>query len=104
MQPIAWPLAEIYASLPVADQLVVFEDSAKHYAGYAPLAWQAGYPTSRFAHMVYAASVSQMQTFVQNAANKGAGSVYITNKTLPNPYGALPTYWSQEVADAAAAK
>ena len=95
---------EIYASLPVADQLVVFEDSAKHYTSYAPLAWQANYPTSRFAHIVYAASATQMQTFVQNASNKGAASVFITNKTLPNPYGALPTYWSQEVSDAAAAK
>ena len=95
---------EIYASLPVADQLVVFEDSAKHYNNYAPLAWQASYPTSRFAHIVYAASATQMQTFVQNASNKGAASVFITNKTLPNPYGALPTYWSQEVSNVAAAK
>jgi len=95
---------ELYASLPVADQLVVFEDSAKHYSSYAPLAWQAGYPTSRFAHIVYAASSSQMQTFVQGAQARGAGSVYVTSKTLPNPYGALPSYWSQEVSAAAAAK
>lgn len=51
---------EIYASLPVADQLVVFEDSAWHYASYAPLAWQANYPTACFAHIVCAASVVQM--------------------------------------------
>lgn len=95
---------EIYASLPVADQLVVFEDSAKHYTSYAPQAWQANYPTSRFAHIVYAASATQMQTFVQNASNKGAANVFITNKTLPNPYGVLPTYWSQEVSAAVAAK
>jgi len=95
---------EIYASLPVADQLVVFEDSAKHYASYAPLAWQANYPRGRFAHIVYAASATQMQTFVQNASIKGAGSMFVTSKTLPNPYGALPAYWSQEVADAAAAQ
>jgi len=94
---------EIYASLPVADQLVVFEDSAKHYANYAPLAWQASYPTARFAHIVYAASATQMQTFVRNASSKGAATVFITNKTLPNPYGALPTYWSQEVSATAVA-
>jgi len=94
---------EIYASLPVADQLVVFEDSAKHYANYAPLAWQANYPTARFAHIVYAASATQMQTFVRNASSKGAATVFITNKTLPNPYGALPTYWSQEVSATAVA-
>ncbi|WP_296228918.1 spherulation-specific family 4 protein [Ralstonia sp. UBA689] len=95
---------EIYASLPVADQIVVFEDNAKHYASYAPLAWQANYPTSRFAHIVYAASATQMQTFMQSASAKDAGSVYFTSKTLPNPYGALPAYWSQEVSAAGAAK
>jgi hypothetical protein len=95
---------EIYASLPVADQIVVFEDNARRYASYAPQAWQASYPTSRFAHIVYAASATQMQNFVQHASSKGAGSVYITSKTLPNPYGALPSYWSQEVAAVAAAK
>ncbi|CAJ0787720.1 hypothetical protein LMG7141_01978 [Ralstonia condita] len=95
---------EIYASLPVADQIVVFEDSAKHYKTYAPLAWQANYPISRFAHIVYAASATQMLTFVANASSLGAGSVYITSKTLPNPYGALPSYWSQEVTAVSVAK
>ena len=95
---------EIYASLPVADQIVTFEDSARNYTKYAPLAWQANYPASRFAHIVYAASATQMQTFMRGASAKDAGSVYFTSKTLPNPYGALPSYWSQEVSAAAAAK
>ncbi|MFP4593197.1 spherulation-specific family 4 protein [uncultured Ralstonia sp.] len=95
---------EIYASLPVADQIVVFEDSARNYASYAPQAWQANYPTSRFAHIVYAASTTQMATFVRGASAKGAATVYITSLTLPDPYAALPRYWSLEVTDAAAAK
>lgn len=95
---------EIYASLPVADHIVTFEDSAHHYTKYAPLAWQANYPASRFAHIVYAASATQMQTFMRGASAKDVGSVYFTSKTLPNPYGALPSYWSQEVSAAAAAK
>jgi hypothetical protein len=62
------------------------------------------YTASRFAHIVYAASATQMQTFMRGASAKDAGSVYFTSKTLPNPYGALPSYWSQEVSAAAAAK
>ena len=95
---------EIYASLPVADQLVVFEDAAKYYKSYVPQAWQANYPISRFAHIVYSASSTQMPTFVKNASARGAGSVYVTSKGLPNPYGALPGYWSQEVSAVSTAK
>ena len=56
-----------------------------------------------FDDKVYAASATQMQTFVRNASSKRAAAVFITNKTLPNPYGALPTYWSQEVSAVAVA-
>ena len=36
------------------------------------------------------------------AAKRNTGWIYVTNDTLPNPYGTLPTYWSQLVAAAAA--
>jgi hypothetical protein len=97
-------IPESYASLPAADQFVVFEDTAKHYASYAPEAWQAGYPASRFVHMVYSASQSQVAGIVQDASKHGAGSVYVTSLGLPNPYKALPSYWSQLVNDALAVK
>ncbi len=94
---------ELYASLPVADQFVAFEGSAAQYASYAPQAWQAGYPTSRFAHIVYGATATgRMQSIVQGASALGAGSVYVTPRGLPNPYTTLPKYWNQEVAAAAA--
>lgn len=70
---------------------MVFEDSARNYASHAPQAWQANYPTSRFAHIVYAASTTQMATSWASA--KGAATVYITSLTLPDPYAALPRYW-----------
>ncbi|QUP56321.1 hypothetical protein GO998_21750 (plasmid) [Ralstonia syzygii] len=96
-------IPELYASLPVADQFVVFESSAAQYASYAPQAWQANYPTSRFAHIVYGVpSASRMLTLVQGAAALGAGSVYVTSRGLPDTYVALPRYWSQEVSAAAA--
>ncbi|MDB0507977.1 spherulation-specific family 4 protein [Ralstonia solanacearum] len=93
---------ELYASLPVADRFVVFENGASQYASYAPQAWQANYPTSRFAHIVYGAtSSSRMQNIVQGAAALGAANVYVTSKGV-DPYAALPKYWNLEVSAAAA--
>jgi hypothetical protein len=97
-------IPELYASLPTADQFVVFEDSAKQYANYAPATWQASYPAERFVHIVYGAAASQVAGIVQYASTHGAGSVYVTSLGLPNPYKNLPSYWSELVSDAAAAK
>lgn len=93
---------EIYASLPVADSLVVFESSAKAFASYQPAAWQAGYPAERFVSIVYAASKSQMPGIVQFSAAHGIGNVYVTPDHGGNPYDTLPSYWTAEVSQAAA--
>jgi len=97
-------IPELYASLPVADQFVVFEDNAKHYASYAPAKWQANYPTKRFVHMVYAATQAQMPGVVSYASTHGAGSVFVTSLGLPNPYKTLPAYWNQLVNTALSVK
>jgi hypothetical protein len=91
-------IPELYASLPVADQFVVFEDNAKHYASYAAAKWQANYPVNRFVHMVYNATEAQMPGIVAYASTHGAGGVFVTSLALPNPYKALPTYWNQLVS------
>lgn len=44
----------------------------------------------------------RMLSIVQGASALGAGSVYVTPKSLPDPYSVLPKYWSQETAAAAA--
>lgn len=93
---------EAYASLPVADRLVVFESSAKAFSSYRPATWQANYPAERFVNMVYAASKTQMQEVVQFAAAHGINNVYVTSGFGSNPYGALPSYWGAEVSQAGA--
>jgi hypothetical protein len=93
---------EIYLSLPVADQLVVFEGSASAYASYAPSSWQVSYDKSHFVHMVYNASKTQMTKYMANAGAREAGSLFVTSDRLPNPYDTLPAYWSDEVTAAAA--
>ncbi|QSN64535.1 spherulation-specific family 4 protein (plasmid) [Caballeronia sp. M1242] len=95
-------IPEIYASLPTADQFVVFEGNAKNYAKFQPMAWQAAYPKSRFVHIVYNASAAQMPGVLAYARTHGAGGVYVTSLTLPNPYKGLPAYWNDEVSNAVA--
>jgi hypothetical protein len=94
--------AEIYASLPVADKLVVFEGSAASYASYVPSPWQAPYGPGHFAHIVYGASRSQMSKSMSGAAARGASNLFITSDKLANPYDTLPAYWMDEVGRAAA--
>jgi hypothetical protein len=95
-------IPEVYASLPTADQFVVFEDNAKNYAKFQPMSWQAAYPKSRFVHIVYNVSAAQMPGVLAYARTHGAGGVYVTSLTLPNPYKSLPAYWNDEATNAAA--
>ena len=94
--------AEIYASLPVADKLVVFEGSAASYASYVPSAWQASYGKGPFVHIVYGASKTQMTKIMNSAAAHGANNLFVTSDKLANPYDTLPSYWTDEVNRAAA--
>ena len=93
-------IPQIYASLPVADRFVVFEDSARHYANYQPEAWQAGYPAGEFIHIVYNCTAAKLPAVLDYAVTHGAGGAYVTSLTMPNPYGSLPppTYWTRETA------
>jgi Spherulation-specific family 4 len=91
---------ELYVSLPTVDKIVVFEDTAKHYAKFAPSAWQANYPKSRFVNMVYTSAADQLPTVMSYAAAHGAGGVFVTSEAMPNPYKGLPAYWSTEITKA----
>jgi hypothetical protein len=89
---------EDYARLPVADVLVTYEDNTG-YSNDTPASWQHKYSPNRFANIVdNVSSVAAMQADVQLAAGRGIGWLYVTNYSDPNPYGALPTYWSQFVS------
>jgi hypothetical protein len=93
-------IPQIYASLPVADRFVVFENTQAAYAAYAPAPWQANYPPGTFISIVYGASALQMVADLALAITNGVGGVYVTSLTLPNPYDGLPSYWSDEVSAA----
>jgi hypothetical protein len=85
-----------------ADTLVIFEGSSALYADFRPVViapWAANYPRERFAHIVYAVkSAADLNRALDAAGKTRAGSVFITDGRLPNPYQGLPAYWDQEVA------
>jgi hypothetical protein len=58
-----------------------------------------GYDPSRFWGVVYSAPASALSANLATLASDGFGEVFVTDQNLPNPYGVLPGYWSQEVAD-----
>ena len=41
---------------------------------------------------------------VMRASSRGAGTLFITNDVLVNPYDTLPNYWAEEVKRAAGAE
>jgi hypothetical protein len=84
-----------------ADVVLGFEGSPSDLAKAGPLpSWTAGFPAGRFWGVVYGASSGALASTLATLATDGFGEVYVTDQNLPNPYGALPTYWSQELAAA----
>jgi Spherulation-specific family 4 len=83
----------------VADILNVFEGSEGEYADFAPAEWMADHPSSRFSHLIYdVPDAASMTTAVALSIARGAGYVYVTSDTLPNPWSVLPDYWAAETA------
>jgi Spherulation-specific family 4 len=74
------------------DQVVTFEGTARELAQYKPAAWVLAESSSRIANIVYSGTVEACVTAQKN----NAGSVYVTNLGEPNPYGALPSFWTTE--------
>jgi hypothetical protein len=90
------------AYLNAVDTLVVFEGSGITYGDYKPLVpspWIANYPPSRFANIIHdVADAAGMEKVLTEAQRASAGSVFVTDEKMPNPYSRLPGYWTQEVA------
>lgn len=82
----------------------VFENDYATYASAGGIpAWATNYPASMFVNIVYATSASELANALQLSVQRNVGTVFITDGTLPNPYGALPSYWSSLVASTQAA-
>ena len=88
---------ELYLTRTTADVLVIFENDAG-YLTFAPTPWTQRYPEHQFAHLTYAVSrAAQMTNFVNLAASRRAGFIYVTDDGGNNPWDTLPSYWEAEV-------
>jgi hypothetical protein len=88
--------------LEVADIIVTFEGSAGDYLalGEAPR-WVGRYEPRRFWHLVHGVSSRRaMRRAIALSKERGAGWVYVTPDTMPNPWDILPPepYWQMEIA------
>jgi hypothetical protein len=82
----------------VGDVVMVFEGTYAMYRDSPVPQWVSHYQPARFAHAIYATSGAQLDSAIGLARSRQAGYVYVTNRSGPNPYGALPSYWTREVA------
>ena len=84
---------------PVADRVVVFEGTAADYLGWQAPAWVSRFPAGRFAHLVHAASQPDMARVCARSKGQNAGSMFVTDDVMPNPWDTLPAaaYWGEEL-------
>jgi hypothetical protein len=82
----------------VGDILLVFENTYASYLSLQVPTWVHRYPATRFAHVIYATSASQLPHAIGLARQRHAGFVYVTNGTGLERYDSLPSYWTREDA------
>ncbi|MEW4567021.1 spherulation-specific family 4 protein [Tautonia sp. JC769] len=89
--------AEDYFERGATDLAVVFENSRGFDEFDMPL-WRLRYRPERFAALPHGvASADAMEAAVRQAGAKGIGSIFVTDGTMPNPWGGLPPYWDEMV-------
>ena len=99
MNPGVYP-DERYAEL--ADVLVTFEGDFEAYRQVTLPSWVGKYPPRLFWHLVFSSSEAQLPQAFDLARSRRAGTVYVTDHGLDNPWDAPASYWAQETAFAAA--
>ena len=84
----------------IANVVMVFEGPYSAYLSDQVPSWISRYSPSQFAHVIYETPSSGLATVVSLSRERRAGHLFVTDLSgAGNPYGALPSYWSQE-ADA----
>jgi hypothetical protein len=93
----------MYCYMHAADVLYVFEGSQSSWQHTTFPSWMRGYPASRFNAIISAATASTVGTDVSGAVARGIGNIYVDSEAEPPSYATLPSFWSTEVSDVAAA-
>lgn len=88
--------AEIYASAPLADNLVVFEGTPSSLANFVMPVWTDKYSSSYFSWIVHSVSgANEAASIVTRARNENTHFVFVTDDIESNPYDLAPSYWEQ---------
>lgn len=85
-----------YADL--ADALVTFEGPWSAYQAATVPDWVWHEPSERFWHLVYDAPASALEPALALAAQRNAGTVYVTDGSGANPWHGLPSYFGHQLA------
>ena len=89
-----WPLHH-----GIVDVLNIFEGSASSFSSFSMPSWASNYVPSSFSIIVYGVSSSSLRSICSTIANIDHVTYrYVTDGTLPNPYGSLPSYWNTEAS------
>ena len=81
------------------DNMVQFARNWTEYqTDYTPPAWMPANSPERFSHFVNSVPASDVSAALSRAATNGAGWVFVTDGMDPNPWGALPSYFDDELA------
>jgi hypothetical protein len=80
----------------VGDIVMVYENTFAHLGRLRVPGWADDYPAARFAFAIYATPGSRLAGAIALSRERGAGYVYVTDGTLPDPYSSLPDYWRAE--------
>jgi hypothetical protein len=87
----------------VANVVLVFEGSYSSFLSDQVPGWVSHYSRSKFAQVIYATPKADLTSAISKSRARRAGYVFVTDLAgSPNPYSALPSYWTQEAADVSA--
>jgi len=80
-----------------SDLMVEFAMSWSDYQSYAVPTWMPSGSPERFCHFISDVPAAEAGAAISRAIANGAGWVFATDQTQPNPWGQLPVYFDAEL-------
>ena len=87
-----------------SDLMVEFAEDWTTFQSYTVPSWMPANSPERFCQFINSVPPAEASHALSMAVGYGAGWVFATDGTQPNPWGALPSYFDQELAAVRALK
>ncbi|MCS7204232.1 MAG: spherulation-specific family 4 protein [Leptospiraceae bacterium] len=85
-----FPESEFYD---IADINVVYEEDPNKLTSFSPRDNELKYSKEHFAMIIHSADKKDLEKMLLYVEEKHIGFIYITDKTMPNPFDELPSFW-----------